>query len=47
MYFATYQAIAEDENRPGLYREYPRDFFDLVVVDALYAHGPFLKAVVD
>ena len=33
MYFAIYQAIAEDENRPGLYREYPRDFFDLVVVD--------------
>ena len=33
MYFAIYQAIAEDENRPGLYRDYPRDFFDLVVVD--------------
>lgn len=33
MYFAIYQAIAEDENRPGLYREYPRDFFDLVIVD--------------
>ncbi|MDE3076947.1 MAG: DEAD/DEAH box helicase family protein, partial [Chloroflexota bacterium] len=33
MYFATYQQIAEDERRPGLYREYPQDFFDLVVVD--------------
>ena len=33
MYFAIYQAIARDENRPGLYRDYPRDFFDLVVVD--------------
>src|SRR5579862_803138 len=33
MYFATYQAIAKDERRPGLYREYPRDFFDLVIVD--------------
>lgn len=33
MYFAIYQAIAEDERRPGLYREYPRDFFDLVIVD--------------
>ena len=33
MYFATYQAIARDEHRPGLYREFPRDFFDLIVVD--------------
>jgi type I restriction enzyme R subunit len=33
MYFSTYQAIARDERRPGLYREYPRDFFDLVIVD--------------
>ena len=33
MYFATYQAIAKDERRPGLYREYSRDFFDLVIVD--------------
>ena len=28
MYFATYQAIARDEHRPGLYREFARDFFD-------------------
>lgn len=33
MYFAIYQAIARDERRPGLYREYPKDFFDLIVVD--------------
>ena len=33
MYFATYQSIARDERRPGLFREYPRDFFDLVIVD--------------
>jgi type I restriction enzyme, R subunit len=33
MYFATYQAIAHDERRPGLFREYPREFFDLVIVD--------------
>jgi type I restriction enzyme R subunit len=33
MYFAIYQAIAEDEARPGLYKEYARDFFDLIVVD--------------
>lgn len=33
MYFAIYQAIAEDEIRPGLYKEYPRDFFDLVIID--------------
>lgn len=33
MYFAIYQAIAKDEWRPGLYREYARDFFDLIVVD--------------
>lgn len=33
MYFAIYQAIAKDANRPGLYREYPREFFDLIIVD--------------
>lgn len=33
MYFAIYQAIAEDEKRPGLYKEYGRDFFDLIIVD--------------
>jgi len=33
MYFALYQSLARDENRPGLYKEYSRDFFDLIVVD--------------
>jgi len=33
MYFSTYQAIARDERRPGLYKDYPTDFFDLIVVD--------------
>jgi type I restriction enzyme R subunit len=33
MYFAIYQAIARDERRPGLYREFPQDFFDLIIVD--------------
>jgi type I restriction enzyme R subunit len=33
MYFAIYQAIARDESRPGLYKEYARDFFDLIIVD--------------
>jgi type I restriction enzyme R subunit len=33
MYFATYQALAEDERRDGLFRAFPPDFFDLVIVD--------------
>lgn len=33
IYFAIYQALAKDEKRPGLYKEYARDFFDLVIVD--------------
>jgi len=33
MYFAIYQAIAKDERRPGLYREYSPNFFDLIIVD--------------
>ena len=33
MYFATYQSIAKDERRPGLYKEFARDFFDLIIVD--------------
>ncbi len=33
MYFAIYQAIAKDSRRPGLYREYAKDFFDLIIVD--------------
>jgi type I restriction enzyme R subunit len=33
IYFAIYQALAKDERRPGLYKEYAPDFFDLVIVD--------------
>lgn len=33
MYFSTYQSIAKDERRPGLYREYAPDFFDLIIID--------------
>lgn len=33
MYFATYQSIARDSRRPGIYRDYAKDFFDLIVVD--------------
>jgi type I restriction enzyme R subunit len=33
MYFALYQSLAKDENRPGLYREFSPDFFDLIVID--------------
>ncbi|MYC60388.1 MAG: DEAD/DEAH box helicase [Gammaproteobacteria bacterium] len=33
MYFSTYQTMAEDENRSGLYREFDPAFFDLIVVD--------------
>jgi type I restriction enzyme R subunit len=33
LYFAIYQSIAKDARRPGLYRDYARDFFDLIVVD--------------
>ncbi len=33
MYFAIYQAIAQDKCRPGLYKEFGRDFFDLIIVD--------------
>lgn len=33
VHFAIYQALAGDAARPGLHREYPRGFFDLIVVD--------------
>jgi len=33
MFFAIYQAIAERENIGGRYKDYPPDFFDLVIVD--------------
>ena len=33
MYFATYQTLARDERRPGLYKNFSPDFFDLIIVD--------------
>jgi type I restriction enzyme R subunit len=33
IYFALYQALAEDERREGLYKDFSPDFFDLIVVD--------------
>jgi type I restriction enzyme R subunit len=33
MYFAIYQALAEDERRLGLFKSFAADFFDLVIVD--------------
>ncbi len=33
MYFALYQSLAKDERKPGLYREFGPDFFDLIVID--------------
>ena len=33
IYFSTYQSLAEDSNRIGAFRNLPRDFFDLIVID--------------
>jgi len=33
IYFAIYQAIADREGWPGLYKRYPPEFFDLIIVD--------------
>ena len=33
IYFSTYQSLAEDSGREGAFRQLPRDFFDLIVVD--------------
>jgi len=33
IYFSIYQALAKDERRPGLYKEYAPDFFDLIIID--------------
>ncbi len=33
IYFSIYQALAKDERRPGLYKEYTPDFFDLIIID--------------
>lgn len=33
IFFAIYQAIAEKENIGGYYKQYPSDFFDIVIID--------------
>ncbi len=33
IYFALYQALADSGDNLGIFRDYPEDFFDLVVVD--------------
>jgi type I restriction enzyme R subunit len=33
VYFALYQALTGADDRPPLYEKYPRDFFDLIIVD--------------
>jgi type I restriction enzyme R subunit len=33
IYFSTYQSLAEYETREGNFRKFPRDFFDLIVID--------------
>ncbi len=33
IFFAIYQAIAEKENIGGFFKQYPADFFDLIIVD--------------
>ncbi|WP_372396422.1 DEAD/DEAH box helicase family protein [Azospirillum sp. HJ39] len=33
IYFGIYQALAEDERRDGLFRQFRPDFFDLIIVD--------------
>lgn len=33
IYFAIYQAISDKEDRKGLYTEFPRDFFDAIIID--------------
>ncbi len=33
LFFAIYQAISEKENIGGYYKQYPADFFDLIIID--------------
>jgi type I restriction enzyme, R subunit len=33
IYFSTYQSLAESEAREGMFRQFPHNFFDLVVID--------------
>ncbi len=33
IYFSTYQSLAEYESKEGNFRKFPRDFFDMIVID--------------
>jgi type I restriction enzyme R subunit len=33
MYIAIYQALSGDANRTALHKEFPDDFFDLIIID--------------
>jgi type I restriction enzyme R subunit len=39
VFFAIYQAISEKENIGGHYKQYPSDFFDLVIIDECHRGG--------
>jgi type I restriction enzyme R subunit len=39
IFFAIYQAIAEREDIGGYYKEYPKEFFDLVIIDECHRGG--------
>ena len=39
MYFSLYQSLAGGEGKPGLYKEYPQDYFDLIIVDECHRGG--------
>jgi len=37
--FATYQALAGDAERSGIYLDYPQNFFDLIIIDECHRGG--------
>jgi type I restriction enzyme R subunit len=39
MYFALYQALDVDKEESELYKEYPADFFDYVIIDECHRGG--------
>lgn len=45
IYFATYQSLARDSNRPGLYREYSKDFFDYKPSNILISYDCFIISI--
>jgi len=39
IYFATYQSLYSEKNGKRLYREYPPDFFDMIIIDECHRSG--------